>query len=141
MLLNHPGFPGGSRVGRTTKDSLVVASIAGNTKRLSSWPTRRIRAARAPMSVIVPVGIFVGSTIGLGAGVLGLALGTFAGIFVAVGVGHLLPETRHGHHSTSPGIRIAGGCWSGRGGCHPHRSGLSQPFSRRSEGSVAPART
>ena len=42
-----------------------------------------------------PVGGFISSLISIDNATLGLLLATFAGVFLAVGAGHLLPESQH----------------------------------------------
>ena len=46
-------------------------------------------------AVAAPIGAFIGVSLGVSAGVLGILLATFAGVFVAIGAGHLLPEAQH----------------------------------------------
>ncbi len=42
-----------------------------------------------------PVGGFISSLISIDDSTLGLLLATFAGVFIAIGAGHLLPESQH----------------------------------------------
>lgn len=62
----------------------------------------RARALLALDAIIVPVGVLVGANAGLDPQVLGVALGVFAGVFVAIGAGHLLPEARHEQPGATP---------------------------------------
>ncbi len=45
--------------------------------------------------IAAPVGGFLSSLVSIEDSTLGLLLGTFAGVFLAVGAGHLLPESQH----------------------------------------------
>ena len=46
-------------------------------------------------AVAAPIGAFIGISLGVTADVLGILLAAFAGVFVAIGAGHLLPEAQH----------------------------------------------
>lgn len=46
-------------------------------------------------AVAAPIGALIGVSLGVSAAVLGILLATFAGVFVAIGAGHLLPEAQH----------------------------------------------
>ncbi len=46
-------------------------------------------------AVAAPIGAFIGITLGVSTDVLGVLLAVFAGVFVAIGAGHLLPEAQH----------------------------------------------
>ena len=46
-------------------------------------------------AVAAPIGALIGISLGVTANVLGLLLAAFAGVFVAIGAGHLLPEAQH----------------------------------------------
>lgn len=49
-----------------------------------------------------PVGGFISSLISIGDSTLGVLLATFAGVFLAIGAGHLLPESQHRDPRRSP---------------------------------------
>lgn len=46
-------------------------------------------------AVAAPIGALIGISLGVTPDVLGILLAAFAGVFVAVGAGHLLPEAQH----------------------------------------------
>ncbi|HEY8169346.1 MAG TPA: ZIP family metal transporter [Candidatus Limnocylindrales bacterium] len=46
-------------------------------------------------AVAAPIGAAIGISLGVTADVLGILLAAFAGVFIAIGAGHLLPEAQH----------------------------------------------
>jgi ZIP family zinc transporter len=78
-------------VGHDFADGLNVVTLA----LASGAGRRRARILLVADAVVVPIGVFIGATIGVDQHILGLLLGAFAGVFIAIGAGHLLPEARH----------------------------------------------
>jgi ZIP family zinc transporter len=56
---------------------------------------RTVLAILAMDAVAAPIGALIGISLGVTESVLGLLLAAFAGVFVAIGAGHLLPEAQH----------------------------------------------
>jgi zinc transporter ZupT len=53
-------------------------------------------------AIAAPLGGAISAVITVQPGTLGLLLATFAGVFIAVGAGHLLPESQHRDPRRSP---------------------------------------
>jgi len=72
-------------------DGMNVATIA-----LDAARGERLAVAFVFLDAIAaPIGGLLSTLITIDAGTLGLLLATFAGVFIAVGAGHLLPESQH----------------------------------------------
>jgi ZIP family zinc transporter len=78
-------------IGHDFADGLNVVTLA----LAAGAGRRRARILLVADAVVVPVGVLIGFTIGVDRHILGLLLGAFAGVFIAIGAGHLLPEARH----------------------------------------------
>ena len=73
------------------------------TLTLSSGNRARPARVLLVLDALAPVvGAAVGTFIDMNSGVLGLLLALFAGVFLAIGAGHLLPEAHHQQPSASP---------------------------------------
>ncbi len=72
-------------------DGMNVATVALEAAR----GTRLAIAFVFLDAAAAPVGGFISSLISIDNATLGLLLATFAGVFLAVGAGHLLPESQH----------------------------------------------
>lgn len=101
------GFATNSTLGLLVAAAVIAHDFADGlnvvTLALSSGAGHR--GARAMLLIdaaIVPIGVLFGANLGLDPQVLGLALGVFAGVFVAIGAGHLLPEARHEQPGATP---------------------------------------
>src|SRR5262245_2541044 len=53
-------------------------------------------------AIAAPVGAALGFVVHIDSGTLGLLLAVFAGVFLAIGAGHLLPESQHSDPSRGP---------------------------------------
>ena len=58
-------------------------------------------------AVAAPIGALIGISLGVTPAVLGILLAAFAGVFVAVGAGHLLPEAQHEPLQAPPLVLLA----------------------------------
>lgn len=64
---------------------------------------KRAALAVLALDAVAPVlGAAIGTLVPLDAGALGLLLAGFAGVFIAIGAGHLLPEAQHGRSGGPP---------------------------------------
>ena len=78
-------------VGHDFADGLNVVALA-----LTSGADKiKVRIALLADALVVPCGAFIGYQVHVNETILGLALGFFAGVFIAIGAGHLLPEAQH----------------------------------------------
>jgi ZIP family zinc transporter len=78
-------------VGHDFADGLNVVALA-----LTSGADKtKVRLALLADALIVPCGALIGYQVHVNETILGLALGFFAGVFIAIGAGHLLPEAQH----------------------------------------------
>lgn len=82
------------------------------TLTLSSGNQARPARVLLVLDALAPVlGAALGTYIEMNSGVLGLLLALFAGVFLAIGAGHLLPEAHHQQPAASPrliGLAAAG---------------------------------
>lgn len=83
--------------------NLVTLALAGGAGRKSA------RALLLADAFVVPVGAYVGANAGLGSDGLALLLAFFAGVFLAIGAGHLLPEARERGLGRLPLVALATG--------------------------------
>ena len=51
-----------------------------------------------------PGGVLLSTVVAVSSGTLGLLLGGFAGVFVAIGASHLLPEAQHQRPGAAPAL-------------------------------------
>jgi zinc transporter ZupT len=94
-------------IGHDFADGLNVVALA-----LSNGAGRaRARVLLVADALAVPVGALLGANFGLAEQPLGLLLGAFAGVFVAIGAGHLLPEARH--EQLDAGLRLTAAAIAG----------------------------
>jgi len=71
------------------------------------------RAARVVLlldAVAPAVGVVIGSRVPVSQFGLGLLLAVFAGVFLAIGAGHLLPEAQHRRPGLGLPLVLAAGC-------------------------------
>ena len=108
-LVVHSGLDGvaiGLRFAASVEVGIIVGlavlahdfadGINITTLTLSSGGSRRLALTILALdAVAAPIGAFIGITVGVSPETLGLLLGAFAGVFLAVGAGHLLPEAQH----------------------------------------------
>jgi ZIP family zinc transporter len=94
-------------VGHDFADGLNVVTLA----LAAGSGRRRARILLVADAVVVPIGALIGFTIGVDRHVLGLLLGAFAGVFIAIGAGHLLPEARH--EQSDAGLALTGAAMAG----------------------------
>jgi zinc transporter ZupT len=94
------GFQAGDEIGLI----ILLAVLAHDFADGMNVATVALEAARGTRLAIAfvfidaaaaPVGGFVSSLISIDNETLGLLLATFAGVFLAIGAGHLLPESQH----------------------------------------------
>ena len=79
-------------------DGMNVATIA-----LDAARGERFAIAFVVLDAIAaPIGGLLSSLISISPSTLGLLLATFAGVFIAVGAGHLLPESQHREPQNGP---------------------------------------
>lgn len=76
--------------------NVVTLALTGGQKRTGAM-VLLVLDALAP-----PLGAAIGSVVSIGDPTLGLMLATFAGVFVAIGAGHLLPEAQHRRPDGAP---------------------------------------
>ena len=94
------GFAASAEVGIIVGLAVMAHDFADGinitTLTLESGGSRRTALTILAMdAVAAPIGALIGISLGVSAGVLGLLLAAFAGVFVAIGAGHLLPEAQH----------------------------------------------
>jgi len=88
-------------VGHDFADGLNVVTLA-----LASGVGRfRARILLVADAVVVPMGALIGTNVAVNHQVLGSLLALFAGVFIAIGAGHLLPEARS--EAPRAGLRLA----------------------------------
>lgn len=84
-------------------DGMNVVTLA-----LSAGQNRATARVVLALDAIAPaVGIAIGSQAPLTNETLGVLLAIFAGIFLAIGAGHLLPEAQHGRPRLAPTLVLA----------------------------------
>lgn len=101
------GFASATSVGILVAAAVIAHDFADGlnvvTLALSGGAGRRgARVLLIADAMAVPAGVLLGSRLGLDPLFLGCALGVFAGVFVAIGAGHLLPEARHQRPDATP---------------------------------------
>lgn len=94
------GFSAGTQVGIIVTLAVVGHDFADGlnvvTLALASGVNRfRSRVLLVTDALVVPAGAFIGANVAINNQVLGSLLGIFAGVFIAIGAGHLLPEARN----------------------------------------------
>ena len=94
------GFAASAEVGIVVGLAVMAHDFADGinitTLTLEGGGSRRtVLTILAMDAVAAPIGALIGVSIGVTAGVLGMLLAAFAGIFIAIGAGHLLPEAQH----------------------------------------------
>ncbi|MET1232553.1 MAG: ZIP family metal transporter [Candidatus Limnocylindrales bacterium] len=94
------GFAASAEVGIVVGLAVMAHDFADGinitTLTLEGGGSRRtVLAILAMDAVAAPIGALIGISLGVTAGVLGILLAAFAGVFVAIGAGHLLPEAQH----------------------------------------------
>jgi zinc transporter ZupT len=101
------GFAASLEIGLVVAAAVLAHGFADglNVVTLALANGRGQRTAAALLSLVAlapPVGVAIGSLIPVSEQVLGVLLAAFAGVFVAIGAGHLLPEARHGRAGAGP---------------------------------------
>lgn len=110
------GFAAGTEIGIVVGLAVMAHDFADGinitTLTLESGLGRRTALVILAMdAVAAPIGAFIGISLGVTAGVLGVLLAAFAGVFIAIGAGHLLPEAQHQRPLQAPPLVLlaAGG--------------------------------
>lgn len=86
-------------------DGLNVVTLA-----LSAGQNRTTARVVLGLDAVAPaVGVAIGSQTAIAHEVLGVLLAIFAGVFLAIGAGHLLPEAQHGRPGIAPSLVLAAG--------------------------------
>jgi zinc transporter ZupT len=81
-------------------DGMNVVTLA-----LDAARGERLAIALLVIDAIAPVaGAAFSTLVAISPGTLGLLLATFAGVFIAVGAGHLLPESQHRNPRSGPAL-------------------------------------
>jgi ZIP family zinc transporter len=107
------GFEAGAEVGLIVLLAVLVHDFADGlnvvTLAMAGGRGRQAVLILLALDAAAPViGIAISQVISLAPETLGILLGTFAGAFVAIGAGHLLPEAEHGQRSgASPLVIMA----------------------------------
>ncbi|MSQ23629.1 MAG: hypothetical protein EXR58_03610 [Chloroflexi bacterium] len=84
-------------------DGLNVVTLA-----LAAGNSQRIARVVLILDALAPaLGVVIGSQVPLARFQLGLLLGAFAGVFLAIGAGHLLPEAQHRRPGMAPTLVLA----------------------------------
>ncbi len=84
-------------------DGMNVVTLA-----LSSGHNRMTARIVLALAALAPaLGVAIGSQATVSDQVLGLLLAVFAGVFLAIGAGHLLPEAQHGRPGIAPSLVLA----------------------------------
>lgn len=110
------GFQAGADIGLIVALAVVAHDFADgmNVVTLAFAGGQADRAARLVLALdaLAPViGVVIGSVVAVSDRALGGLLAVFAGVFIAVGAGHLLPEAEHGRPGSAPlivGLALAG---------------------------------
>jgi len=94
------GFAASAEVGIVVGLAVMAHDFADGinitTLTIEGGGSRRVVLAILALDAIAaPIGAFIGINLGVTPNVLGLLLAAFAGVFVAIGAGHLLPEAQH----------------------------------------------
>lgn len=108
------GFAAGSDVGLIVLVAVLAHDFADGmnvvTLALAGGSGMRLtRVLLALDALAPPVGVLLSSVIAVGPIALGLLLGGFAGVFVSVGAGHLLPEAQHQRPGRAPALMALAG--------------------------------
>jgi zinc transporter, ZIP family len=103
------GFQASDQVGVLVALAVVAHDVADGinvvTLALAGGHTARTAVIVLVMDAVAPVvGAVVGSTIAISDQTLGLLLAGFAGVFIAIGAGHLVPEAQHQRPGQAPRV-------------------------------------
>lgn len=103
------GFQASTEVGLVVALAVVAHDFADgiNVVTLALQGGQRVRTAAIVLALdaIAPViGVVIGSYISVSERTLAVLLATFAGVFVAIGASHLLPEAQHSRADAAPAI-------------------------------------
>jgi ZIP family zinc transporter len=86
-------------------DGINITTLA-----LAGGGGRRLTITILAMDAIAaPIGAVIGISLGVAPEVLGLLLASYAGVFIAVGAGHLLPEAQHQRPLQAPPLVLVAG--------------------------------
>jgi len=108
------GFSASPEVGLIVGLAVLAHDFADGinitTLTLAGGGGRRLTVAILAMdAVAAPIGAVIGISLGVGPEVLGLLLASYAGVFIAVGAGHLLPEALHQRPLQAPPLVLLAG--------------------------------
>ncbi|HYU18659.1 MAG TPA: ZIP family metal transporter [Chloroflexota bacterium] len=103
------GFQAGAQLGLIVALAVLAHDFADgmNVVTLVLAQGSKLWAARTVLlldAVAPPVGVLLSTAIAPPGAVLGTALAAFAGVFVAIGAGHLLPEANHRRPDVAPAM-------------------------------------
>lgn len=106
------GFTSSIQLGLLVAAAVIAHDFADGmnvvTLALSAGQNRTTARIVLALDAIAPaVGIVIGSTMPLAPQGLGALLAVFAGVFLAIGAGHLLPEAQHGRPGMAPSLVLA----------------------------------
>jgi Predicted divalent heavy-metal cations transporter len=108
------GFAAGSDVGLIVLVAVLAHDFADgmNVVTLALAGGSGMRLARLLLALDAlapPFGVLLSKLIAVGPTALGLMLGGFAGVFLSVGAGHLLPEAQHQRPGQAPTLMVLAG--------------------------------
>ena len=103
------GFRAGIEVGLVVALAVLAHDFADGmnvvTLALAGGRAPRSAALFLGLDALAPVvGAVVGNVVAIGGALLGLLLAVFAGVFLAIGAGHLLPEAEHRRPGIAPAM-------------------------------------
>jgi ZIP family zinc transporter len=103
------GFGAGLEIGLLTAAAVLVHEFADGmnvvTLALSAGQDRGTARLVLALDALAPaLGVIIGSRASIEPQVLALLLSASAGVFLAVGAGHLLPEAQHGEPGLAPSL-------------------------------------
>ncbi|HEY7067873.1 MAG TPA: ZIP family metal transporter [Chloroflexota bacterium] len=78
--------------------NVVTLALAAGQRRLAAVAVLVLDA------IAPPIGVFLSTVIVVSGATLGTLLGLFAGVFIAIGASHLLPEAQHQHPGAAPAL-------------------------------------
>jgi ZIP family zinc transporter len=108
------GFSASPEVGLLVGLAVLAHDFADGinitTLTLAGGGGRRLTITILAMDAIAaPIGAVIGISLGVAPEVLGLLLASYAGVFIAVGAGHLLPEAQHQRPLQAPPLVLLAG--------------------------------
>ena len=80
--------------------NVVTLSLYGGARRSATYVLLALDAI-APV-----IGAIIGSLVPMTPAALGVLISAFAGVFIAIGAGHLLPEAQHQRPGAAPGLVV-----------------------------------